>query len=327
MRQFRIWGLLLLIPALGFLVVTPGCSKKDKDKTEVKKDSDKDEDDDGGKDGGGDETTGARTELETTGWGTLTGKATLVGSVPTPKPEEGIAKSDDAKVCKAGLPEEKVKQGWKVRKKDKSVANVVVWIQPPDGKFFKLPPKKDWPEEWTNAVQINQPHCAFVPHVATAWPKYYDAKKKGLVASGQKFEILNSAPMPHNTRITGNEKYNAKWNQTLPKKSGDKPTVRVVPINPQPGSPLNLNCDIHKWMNGKVWVFDHPYAAVTKGDHVEDRDEDETFGTFEIKNVPTGKEVRLFAWHEEAGYLTPPGGQKITLKKGENKHNFQVEAK
>src|SRR5262249_42606076 len=127
MRQFRIWGLLLLIPALGFLVVAPGCSKKDKDKTEVKKDGDKDDDDEGGKDGGGDETTGgARTELETTGWGTLKGKATLVGSVPKSKPEEGIAKSDDAKVCKEGLSEEKVKQGWKVRKKDKAVANVVV---------------------------------------------------------------------------------------------------------------------------------------------------------------------------------------------------------
>jgi hypothetical protein len=321
MRQFRFWGLLLLVPALALFVVVPGCKKDEKKATDTKESKDDDDKDD---DGGGTATDGKeRTELKTTGWGTLKGAVTLDGKVPQPKPED--IKGTDAKICEAGLPEERLKQGWKVRKSDKRVANVVVWIQPLESKyFFKLPPKDEWPDEWKNPVVIDQPHCAFVPHVAVAWPKYYDPKKKDLAASGQKFEIHNSASVTHNTKMAGNPRYNSPKNNTLPPKKGGKPTVKVVPINPDPGK-ISLICDIHKWMNGYVWAFDHPYADVTKGDHTEDRDEDKSFGTYEIKMVPTGQEVRLFAWHEEAGFITPKEGIKIKLKKGDdNVHDFSI---
>jgi hypothetical protein len=321
--------LLLLIPAVALLVVTPGCSKKDKDKQETKKGGDGgDSDDDGDKGDGDDGGTTAneeRTELKTTGWGTLKGKVTLTGAIPKPGSLMGqIEESKDAKTCEAGLPEERNKQGWKVRESDKAVANVVVWILPPKGSFFKLPPEDKWPDAWNKPVQIDQPHCAFVPHVTVAWPKYYSGKEKKLVPSGQKFEILNSASISHNTRPIGNPKFNNFTNQVLPPKKGGKPTVREIKLNPQPGE-ITLNCDLHKWMNGKVWALEHPYADVTKGDHVKNRDEDEAFGTYEIKMVPTGgKKVRVVAWHEEAGFITPKDGVEIDLKKGDNTKDFTV---
>src|SRR5262249_4699131 len=91
-------------------------------------------------------------------------------------------------------------------------------------------------------------------------------------------------------------------------------------LNPD-SLPVSFNCDFHKWMSAKAWVFDHPYADVSS-DGRDKRD----FGTFEIKNVPTGVEVFVVAWHEAANpnYLLPEGkgsgqGQAITLKDGETK--------
>ena len=59
---------------------------------------------------------------------------------------------------------------------------------------------------------------------------------------------------------------------------------------------LSLKCNIHQWMTGYVWAFDHPYAVVTGED-----------GTYEIKNVPAGTELTIVAWHEPDMYLLPQG--------------------
>ena len=56
------------------------------------------------------------------------------------------------------------------------------------------------------------------------------------------------------------------------------------------GSGEGVNCGIHGWMKGFIWVFDNPYFAVTDAD-----------GKFEIKNAPSGP-VNLVVWQEEAGY-------------------------
>jgi hypothetical protein len=44
--------------------------------------------------------------------------------------------------------------------------------------------------------------------------------------------------------------------------------------------PYTLQCDVHKWMNAKIGVFDHPFFAVTGED-----------GKFTLANVPAGKDV------------------------------------
>ena len=58
-------------------------------------------------------------------------------------------------------------------------------------------------------------------------------------------------------------------------------------------------------MHGIVWIFEHPYHAVTKAD-----------GSFRIDNVPTGVELTFKAWHET--HLEPFEKRPITLQAGAN---------
>src|SRR5262249_27477497 len=140
-------------------------------------------------------------------------------------------------------------------------------------------------------VTIDQPHCAFHPHALWLFPSYKDASSpKKQVKTGQKFVIKNSADFPHNTKGEGGIQNNI-GSQNLPK--NDHRDVELKPSN----QPVTVQCDIHPWMNAYVWVFDHPYAAVTK---VGKDEGDETYGTYEIKNVPTGVKVKINAWHEAA---------------------------
>jgi hypothetical protein len=327
MRCFRFWGLLLLVPALVCFLTIGGCGKKDDKKkgdSSAQKDDEDEKDEDGkgkgdedkGKkakkdkeDEGGDEDEDVRTELNSTGWGTLKGKVTLAGAVPERKVIVNAAqlqnKSDLAE-CQKGDTKD---QTWMVSKDDKGVQNVVVWLVPPKGKCFKLPEGSPWRKE----VTIDQPHCAFIPHVEVVFPRYYDAKKKKMVPSGQTFKILNSAPLAHNTRWKGTDTINPRKSETLPAKKGDKPTELEIKLLPDK-QPIELNCDFHKFMNGYVWAFDHPYATVT----------DEK-GNYEIKNVPTGAKLRVVAWHEDPKFINGKNGEEMTLKKGENKKDFKIE--
>jgi hypothetical protein len=54
---------------------------------------------------------------------------------------------------------------------------------------------------------------------------------------------------------------------------------------------LRLSCDVHTWMRAYIGVVSHPYFAVSGNT-----------GTFEIANVPAGKQV-VRAWHEQYGEL------------------------
>jgi hypothetical protein len=70
-------------------------------------------------------------------------------------------------------------------------------------------------------------------------------------------------------------------------------------------------------MNARLWPLDHPYAAVTAAD-----------GSYEIKNAPAGVKLRVFAWHEEVGWLSPSGfaGDEAELMAGDNTKDYEVRA-
>ena len=55
--------------------------------------------------------------------------------------------------------------------------------------------------------------------------------------------------------------------------------------------PVRLSCDIHPWMSAWIFVFEHPYYAVT----------DEK-GRFRIENVAAG-EYQLVVQQPDVGYL------------------------
>jgi hypothetical protein len=237
-------------------------------------------------------------------------------------------KPDDKMTCLAGSPSETTQQTYRIGDNNQ-VGNVFVWIGAPRGYAFDVP-KKLVEEAKAHPVVIDQPHCAFVPHVAVLFPEYPDPSKPStLLQTGQILEIHNSAPMGHNTNWKGGLK-NQGGNEIIQSKGRPRKVEDLVPEK----KPVVLKCNIHPWMDGYLWVFDHPYATVSKSDTAPEslrvKKDDPGFGTFEIKNAPAGVKVMLFAWHEHDGgkYLTPSEGMEIDTKEGETTiPAFEMEVK
>ena len=248
---------------------------------------------------------------------TLKGRVTLKGKAPdidalTQEVQASIkGKPDQLAACFDVPPPEKSEQMWKIGK-DNGVGNVVVWIQPPDGYYFKSDPAK---ATWPPKVELTQPHCMFIPHVSWAVPTVLTDDPKKPVASGQKFTVSNTAAVSHNTKWSGGS---GNEGELPPLAPGTDPRPVDLKGNNQV---VHFQCNIHPWMDAWVLVFNHPYAAVTDQD-----------GNYEIKGVPGGSKVRVTAWHEKGpynNYLTSNKikGDEIELKDGETEHNFDFEVK
>ena len=247
----------------------------------------------------------------------LKGRVVLKGDAPdvaalSKQLAAAMAQSRDKATCYDSAPEvERIQPAW-VFGKDGGVGNVVVWIQPPEGYFFKVDLEKN--KTWPDAVELKQPHCAFIPHVSWIMPQLVDPKDPAKnIPSGQKFLISNTSPISQNV----------KWDSN----TSDTGQLGTLPANTQ-AKEVSLKADnavyqfsnnIHPWMYAYVWVFNHPYAAVTDAN-----------GDYEIKNVPVGSKVHITAWHEMGPYshfLTPEKikGEEIELKDGENVHDFTLD--
>ncbi len=325
MQRLRFGGFALLVATLAFLVVSGGCAGDSKDKPPVKP---------GTGTSGGDTgkpaaaKSGDKTALPATGVATIKGKVTYDGDPPAvgdlKTAMQAVTDQAQRDHC---LKADTENPTW-ILGADKGVKNVVVWVRPGDGHYFNITGEAAKPAE--KEIVIDQPYCAFKPHVVAFYPSYWDAEAKSQKKTGQVFKVINSAPIPHNTAWSGRKLLNDGKNEILKAKTGELP----IPAKPCPDRQvggedlININCDIHKWMTAKAWVFDHPYFAITKDD-----------GSFEIKNVPAGAEIYVAGWHEDAnqgasdvnkGYVLPEGngerkGMKLTLKDGETKElNFKV---
>jgi hypothetical protein len=235
--------------------------------------------------------------LAADGWGSLSGRVVYKGDLP--KPDSLVPKMQvhaDKQCCLTGKDAEKIDPTWVVDPKTKGVANVLVYLRAPAGTYF---PIHDDDKKRTDIVVIDQPHCAFVPHVVALFPSYFDGKEQ--VSTGQKFQIQNSAPVPHNTRATPDPLKNVGFNITLPPGAKNEFVMKPQRL------PIMINCDIHPWMNARVGVYDHPYFAVTKTD-----------GAFSLPRVPAGAEIELISWHEANGWVEGKDGRKLNLKAGKN---------
>ena len=270
--------------------------------------------------GGGDRDTrptvaaapNKKVELQAAGWASLKGTVTFEGDVvlndipnKNKNLRERMAAHKDAKCCLDASAQEIVDQVWLINKKNKGLANVLVWLKPPEGTYFPIH-KDDRVRKDT--VTIAQPHCAFMPHMAGLYPVYFDGHKH--VKTGQKLEIKNDAPAVHNVRASGDPLVNPSFNVTMP--PGQKQAFALLPQK----LPLALHCDIHPWMTGWIGVFDHPYFAVTT-----------EAGTYAMPRVPTGVDVSFIAWHEAIGYIYGKEGKQLRMQKGFNQFNFKVVAK
>lgn len=277
---------------IAIIAAAPGCSRKEEDEPAPPKPFAK----------GGGATTAKNKQPIPAGDGIVVGQVTLDGDFPDMPLIEGMAKHQDHKGCLDMAPEaQKISQKWIIDKESRGIANVVIYLKPPPGKYFQV---KDEDKNRNDTVSTDQPHCAFVPHVNAAFPAYWDGEN--YQPSGQKFVVKNSAPMNHNTNWAGGK--TPGGNVII--KPGDQQPIKLVP---DPSNPVMLKCDIHPWMTGTVFSFDHPYYAVT-----------DKQGKFQFKNVPTGVEVGIFGWNEaQLNFFQ----ETKKFNSGENRQDFKIKAK
>lgn len=196
--------------------------------------------------------------------GTITGKITLNGAAPAPKP---IDMSQDS-ACIQANPNPVSEE---VISKDGKLASVLVYIK--DGQVtggskigqytFTIP---------ADTAKLDQHGCHYVPHVLALQAK-------------QKVEVVNSDPTTHNVNVQA--KSNEKFNQS--QTQGAAPLVKTFA---RAETLIPVKCNQHPWMKAYITVMSHPFFFVTKED-----------GTFEIKGVPPGT-YTLVAWHEKFGEKT-----------------------
>jgi plastocyanin len=133
---------------------------------------------------------------------------------------------------------------------DKGLANVVVSIAGVPGAKAAAP--KD--------VTINQKSCEYLPHLQA-------------VPVGSKLTVVNSDPVLHNVHATNGSR--TLCNMAMPiegQRSSAPPQVLAKTGR------VEFKCDAgHTWMSAYVFVFDHPFYAVS-----------DASGAFRISGLPPG---------------------------------------
>ncbi|HTB57556.1 MAG TPA: TonB-dependent receptor [Polyangia bacterium] len=183
--------------------------------------------------------------------GAVEGTVKLAGKPPA-LPPHAVVK--DNAVCGATKQNEAVLVG-----PGGALGNVVVSLRLP---------KPASPPPPTTGAAIDQVGCTYKPHVQA-------------VTVGTSLTLVNSDRVLHN--IHGSTGPVQTFNVAMPIKDQRLPTKLT-----RPGL-VRLQCDAgHTWMNAWLYVFEHPYFAVTGAD-----------GRFELKDVPAGH-YTVELWHEPA---------------------------
>jgi plastocyanin len=191
------------------------------------------------------------------GTGTLKMRITYGGDPPVPAK---IDVNKDVEFCgKFGLVEERLV----VNPENKGIKDIVVYVY--TGRGGTDLPEMDLENE---TLILANDQCRFAPHVVIA-------------KAGDLLQITNPDEVGHNANISAFA--NQSINVTLaPGAKHDFPLE-----NPERG-PMKVECNIHPWMTGWVFVQDHPFIAKSNEN-----------GELEIKGLPTG-DVTFRIWAEAA---------------------------
>jgi len=120
------------------------------------------------------------------------------------------------------------------------------------------------------SVTIDNLNCMFSPRVA-------------LMRKGDEMAALNSDTVLHNTHLflkKGDKKRELENIALSSKGTLVKKKIKKTGL-------VDVKCDAHRWMQGWIYVTDHPYAVLTDAN-----------GGFKLEDVPPG-EYTLKVWHEK----------------------------
>ena len=219
------------------------------------------------------------------GFGILKGTFKVVG---TPAAQPALSVTADIGYCapSGSMPSEQVVVG-----PDGGLRDVLIFLE------MDIPQDEKWEHPDYQATKdatltgreqgFDQQKCRFLSHVFA-------------MRSSQKLEIINSDTVGHNTKVDGP----AAINVNLPSKATDI----YDPKGEQKNAPFPVSCSVHPWMKAWVITRDNPYFAVTDAE-----------GNFEIKNVPSGVELKFRVWQDKLGFVNVPvkvDGEDVTWKKG-----------
>jgi hypothetical protein len=185
--------------------------------------------------------------------GSVTGTVKLDGAPPALKPIDMSASLACAQANPSPVVPPTVVTG-----EGGALADVVVYVKSGLGNY-----RYDTPSD---TAILGQKNCMYAPHVLA-------------LMTNQPFAVQNSDPTMHNVHPM--PKHNRQWSNSQP--AGSAPLKQSF-ANPEFAMPVL--CNVHPWMRAIVFVFDHPYFAVTS-----------PAGTFELKNLPPGT-YTIEAWHE-----------------------------
>ena len=173
--------------------------------------------------------------------------------------------------------------------KTRGIANAVVWLRPDTDNVMDEFPADAIHPSLARAKPVDRPvlltHEGFAPRVVAA-------------RAGDRVVFSNTTPVfftvHYETPGAGSREKggNRQFNVLLPPGR----THASAPL-PGLGTRDSLTDNIHSWIHGTVWSFDHPYFAVT-----------DAKGEFAIENAPPGT-WRLVVWHEKVGYRDGPKGR------------------
>lgn len=205
--------------------------------------------------------------------GKVSGRILFQGAVPT---AERMPVTQDQNICGE---EPKASEALVVSASG-GLQSAVVWL---DG----ITRGKPLPAE--PRAEINNTTCRFEPHV------------QGAIV-GSRIDVKNSDDVLHNTHARQGTDRLTVFNVGLPIQ-GQVSRQRLK----RPGL-VKVGCDAgHTWMSAFIYVFEHPYYAVTDAD-----------GNFSITDIPAGK-YTVQIWHETLGTksaevtITPAGAATLEI--------------
>jgi hypothetical protein len=199
-------------------------------------------------------------------YGSVTGQFVLEGEIPRLMPlvEKGNMNINDPAVCSAAdVPDDSLV----VDRATKGIANVFVYLP----KAEQVHPRLK--ESAKKEVDFDQEGCRFIPHAL-------------VVRTDQVVRVKSNDNCTHNTKT--NPRSNQPVNFILA--ANDRTGVEVKNRLAEK-LPIEVQCNVHNWMNARWLILDHPYGAVSDNE-----------GKFTIADLPAG-EHEFVVWQERVGYV------------------------